>query len=237
MTIKAFSWTCSLVAALTVPAVSQAASMSYPGPVHVAQGFYDNIEETSITDPVPLYGPPVVGVGNSITFSPTTFMASVSTHASDITSGALEFTFTADPGTYIQSLSLFETGTWSITGDAGVTAGGGLIVTYFDELTQTFVSIGEPIHTTVPPADDFPLMGPGNGTWFGSALIDLEAMDIVTDHVIVTLDNNLIASSCGCGEATITKDSVTINVSVVPEPASLALMAAGTVLIVRKRRN
>lgn len=211
-----------------------AASVAYPGPVVVQDGVYDSIVETSITDTPPLYGAPSAGAGNSITFQTTGFSASVVGDNADITAGALEFTFDADPGMTISTLSLFETGTYAITGKGGVMAGGALTVRYLDELTQQLVTLIEPILTTVPPAGDFPITAAGAGTWFGSALIDLQALGIQTSHLIVALDNALIASACSCGAATISKDSMTLNVTVVPEPASLALMGAGLLLIARR---
>ncbi len=236
MSAKSLSFAALGVAALflgTAPA--SAASQAYPGPVVVQDGVFDSIVETSITDTPPLYGPPSAGAGNSMTFDTTGFAASVVGDNADITAGALEFTFDADPGLTIATLSLFETGTYSITGKGGVMAGGALTVRYFDELTQQLVTLADPIHTTVPPAGDFPVTTAGAGTWFGSALIDFQALGIQTSHLIVALDNALIASACYCGTATITKDSMTINATVVPEPASLALMGMGLLMIARRR--
>lgn len=229
--------TLAIAGLMGAASVASAASLPYPGPIVVQDGVYDNIVETSITDTPPLYGPPSAGAGNQMTFDMTGFTASASNNSSDITAGALEFTFDADPGQFIQTLSLFETGSYEIVGDASVTAAGTLTLRYFDDLTQQFVTLADPIHMLVNsgvPGTEFPVDTPDSGTWLGSALIDLNALGIQTSHVIIALDNNLIASADIEGSATISKDSLTINATI-PEPASLVLMGLGVVMIVRKR--
>jgi PEP-CTERM motif len=217
---------------------ASAASLSHPGPVVVQDGVYDNVVETSVTDTPPLYGPPSAGAGNSMTFALPGFTAAASNNQSDITAGALEFTFDADPGQFIQTLSLFECGSYEIVGDASATAAGALTVRYFDDLIQQFVTLADPIHMLVNsggvPGGIFQVEAPGTGTWLGTALIDLNALGIQTSHIIVALDNSLIASAGPEGSVSISKDSLTINATV-PEPASLVLMGLGVVMIARKR--
>lgn len=217
--------------------VASAASLAHPGPIVVQDGVYDNVVETSITDTPPLYGSPSAGIGNSMTFALPGFTASASNNNSDITAGALEFTFDANPGKFIQTLSLFETGTYQILGDASVSAAGTLTLRYFDDLEQAFVTLAEPIQMVINsgvPGTGFPVTDPGTGTWVGTALIDLNNLGIQTSHVIIAMDNSLIASADLGGSATISKDSLTINATV-PEPASLVLMGLGTMMIARKR--
>lgn len=218
---------------------ASAASLAHPGPVVVQDGVYDNIVETSITDPLPMFGAPSVGLGNVMTFGLPAFTATASDNASDLTTGALEFTFDADPGLFIKTVSIFESGSYSIVAGGSVLASGGLTVRYLDDATQQIVTLADPIHTVVSPGGipggSFPVDGPGTGDWLGASLIDLQALGILTTHVIVALDNNLAASAPAGGTATISKDELTINTTMIPEPASLVLIAAGVLMIAGRR--
>ncbi len=227
-----------LAGVLGAVGISQAASLAHPGQLLVQDGVYDNIVETSITDPLPMYGTPFASTGNAMVFPLPSFTATATSNASDLTSGALEFTFDADPGMIINTLSIFESGTFSIVGGGSVSASGALTVRYLDDLTQQLVTLADPIQfVAIPdaaPGGTFPIDGPAAGTWLGTALIDLETMGIQTSHVIVAMDNNLVASALAGGTATISKDSLTINTTLTPEPASIALMGIGLALIARR---
>lgn len=220
---------------------ASAASLAHPGPVVVQDGVYDNIVEISITDPLPMFGAPSAGLGNVMTFGLPAFIATASDNASDLAAGALEFTFDADPGLFINTLSIFESGAYDVAGGGGgsVLVSGALTVRYFDDLTQQFVTLAEPIHVVVSPGGvpggAFPVDSPGAGTWLGAALIDLGDLGIQTTHVIVAMDNTLAASALAGGAATISKDELTINTTMIPEPASLALIAAGVLMIAGRR--
>jgi len=227
--------TIAAVGVLLGTTLTQAASLPYPGPIAVQHGIYDDIVETSITDTPPLFGPPATGTGNTLTFAMPGFTATAGSDSSDLTAGALELTFDADPGIFIGTVSIFESGNFAVTGDGSVSLAGALTVRYLDELTGLIVTLADPIHTVVDPVGDFPIIGTQAGDWVGAALIDLGALGIQTNHVIIAMDNNLAASAPLGGSATINKDSLTLNVLSVPEPASLALIAAGTLLIAWRR--
>lgn len=220
---------------------AMAASLSHPGPIVTQDGVYDQFVESSITDTLPLYGPPAAGVGNEITFTLPGFTASASDNASDLTAGAMEFILDADPGLFIKTVSLFESGTFNIVGDGSVSASGALTVRYLDESTQQLVTLVDPIHRLINPlgvpGGTFPAVNVPWGDWLGVALIDLDALGIQTRHVIVTMDNNLIASAELGGAARISKDTLTVNATYIPEPGSMALIAVGLGMIVPRRRR
>jgi len=218
---------------------AQAVSLPHPGQVLVQDGVYDNVVETSITDALPMYGAPSAGAGNTMSLPMTSFTASAANNASDLTAGALEFTFDADPGKFISTMSIFESGVYDVTAGS-VSVAGALTVRYFDDPTQQFVTLADPIHIVVSPgglpapAAGFPVDGSGTGSWLGAALIDLADLGIQTSSVIVAMDNTLAASALAGGTAMISKDELTINTTIIPEPASLALMGLGLAMIVKR---
>ncbi len=228
------------VGVLGLSTLAHAASLPHPGAVVVQDGVYDNIVEISITDPLPLYGAPSAGAGNVMMFPLPSFTASASDDASDLTGGAVEFTFDADPGKLIGTMSIFESGSYSVSQGGAVSAAGTLTVRYFDELAQAFVLLADPIHMVVSPGgipapgDMFPVDGPGTGTWLGAALIDFADLGIETSSIIVAMDNTLVASALAGGSATISKDALTINTTIIPEPASLVLMGLGLLMFAKR---
>jgi PEP-CTERM motif-containing protein len=224
------------VCVLLGASLAHAASLPYPGPIVVQDGSYSNIVESSITDPPPLFGPPAAGAGNTLTFTMSAFTASASDDSADNTAGALDLTFDADPGTFIGSVSIFESGSFAVTGNGSVSIAGALTLRYLNEATQQIVTLGEPIHAVTTPLGSFPVAGTRSGNWVGVALIDLDALGIQTRQVIISMDNNLIASAPLGGTATISKDELTVNVTPIPEPASLALIAAGSLMIAWRRK-
>jgi len=225
---------------LGISTSAQAASLAHPGAIVVMDGVYDNVVETSITDGLPLYGAPSAGAGNVMTFPMPSFTASASDDASDITAGAVEFTFDADPGELIATMSIFESGAYTVTDGGSVSAAGTLTVRYFDDLTQQFITLADPIHMVVSPGGIpapgvlFPVDGPGSGDWLGAALIDFAALGIETSSVIVAMDNTLIASATAGNSATISKDALTVNTTIIPEPASLMLMGLGLAMVAKR---
>src|SRR5882757_4583844 len=108
------------VAALATGPAAHAALINYGDfPVPSAGIVFQQVTESSGTDPVPLYGPPTpFAVG--LDFTPTSFTSSSSGGSGDITDGQLNFSVQgqAGPGGVvgITSLSVFESGDYSLLG-------------------------------------------------------------------------------------------------------------------------
>ena len=204
-------------------------SATFGANFNLVGGTVTGLVESSATDPLPLYGTPIA-VGNSLSFSTGPFAAAQAGVGSDITSGQLSFFIQADPGLFIESISLDEIGDFLMLGStAEVTAGGTLVATILDPLIGGFVS--DPIDF-VP---GMPLTGTGSGIWSGQAMVDLS--NYQATWVRIDLDNILIAASDKASHAAfMDKKALTVNVAFaqIPEPAALALMAMGMLAVLKR---
>ena len=193
-----------------------------------------NISEGSPTgDSLPLYGQPVAS-GDNLVF-PTTAgfaAASIDGTGSDQTDGKLSFTMVAKPGFTISAFNYNEGGVTTLNGP--FMSG--------DAFTQVvaFASVkvleinNSPV--SLPTLQSFMAVSPSGGQyllsdiggtsystgWSGSLNLPLPAG---TTRALVTLDNNLFATTQGDGtRAFIDKKSFDIDIdTVVPEPATVAL--------------
>ncbi len=199
---------------------------------NLVEGTVSNLVESSTPDPGPLFGDPTV-VGNSLTFSTGPFAAAQAGVGADVTSGQLSFIIQADPGLFIESISLDEIGDFLMLGNTSkVTAGGTVVATILNPLLGGFVS------DTIVIDPLMPLMGTGSGVWSGVASIDLSGLHVT--QVQINLDNTLIASANAPADAAlIDKKALTLNVTFTqaPEPASLTLLGLGLTTLLRRRKH
>jgi len=198
------------------------------GPVPPGISFTD-IMESSITDPVPLYGQPdAFSIG--LDFDPTSFAASANGGTSDITDGQLNFTVM---GIGINSISMFESGDYTLAGvgTAATQAIAGAIM----QATVTQIN-----GINVAPINLIPVNGsvafnlvanPGVvQPWSLGLMIDVAGQLGANQHatkVEVVIDNQLLAFSETGSVAFIAKKDFRVDVEVIPEPASRLLLLCG----------
>jgi len=216
---------------LTVPAWGTTAGYpDLPGSIEGEVDFI-NISETSNTDPLPLFGVPT-RMGNQLFFFPTAFV-STSTDGNpgmtDETSSTLAVTIVADEGYYIQSIVFSELGDYILTG-IGTDA-------TFASVTGTMTANpgGLVANMDIVPAP--PYYSPSSGAYQGYAAIDLSGMNI--SQVELTVANVLQTGSEPLTTASIQKNIIsapTIDVTVIPEPGCLFLLALGGAALIRRRR-
>jgi len=206
---------------------ADAATMSYGsfGPVPPGVSFL-NVEESSGTDPVPLYGAPTAfSIG--LDFDPRLFVATSSGGGADLTDGQLNFTVRSGVG--IASLGLFERGDYTLAGvgTAATEVQAGAIIL----ATVTAIN-GIP----VPPINLFPVNAsvsfdlPNNAgitqPWSLGIGLNVAAQlgaGQAATRIDVVIDNALVATSERQSTAFIAKKDFIFRVEVVPEPSSIVL--------------
>jgi hypothetical protein len=237
--------------------ITSAATIPY-GNFAGATVMYTNVTETSATDPVPLFGAPMV-VGDDLSFfDPGAAPASLGFGAisaggvGDVTDSFLSFGVMANPGFGVSSISFSEGGDYSMSALGVALAQVKASLTIF-EIEVTHVD-GAPITpftlSSAPlPSVTYNLPGdPANGIWSLSDSFDLDA-ELTSRNIpfvagvskfTVKLDDTLIALSQPGSAAIIMKKAFDIDIETeVPEPSAIALWALATVgaaLVARRRR-
>jgi PEP-CTERM motif len=213
------------------------------------------VTEDSGTDPTPLYGSPSVS-GDTLDFNPVSFNAGATGAGGvDITDGTLTLMMTSNPGHFIDKVKFDEAGDFTLAGFGGagtfvsVTANFNIDIQEVDGVGIGAINIATPMVFT-PSNGDFDLLndGPGpavNGTWSGMLMVDIQQALIDNNipfvngatKLSVTFDNTLVATSESGTQSFIGKKDVGgIGITVIPEPASLGLLALGTLALMGRRR-
>jgi hypothetical protein len=244
--------TVAVLLGLCAPA-GNAASINYGdfGPVPPGV-IFQQVTESSGTDAVPLYGPPTLfSVG--LDFNPMSFVAFGTGGSGDITDGQLNFNIASNPFVGINTVSLFESGDYTLagTGTAATQDFAGAImritVTQIDGVNVAPISLA-PVNASV----GFNLIANSGivQPWSLGLTLNVSAQlagmgmqfAVGATAVQVSIDNQLVALSEANSAASIQKKDfvITVGTNVVPEPASAALFfsagLAGLFLLRRPKR-
>ena len=214
-----------------------------------------NIQENTVTGPIsPLFGSLTAG-GNSLMFTPAAFAAlssSVNSHDADLTDAHLNFEITADAGQSISDVLLTEAGDFSLvgntTGNVTMSTPVNLIINdnpslqMLTSMSFTYQPVTNGAWDPTAGSLSLPDDATGGSLWQGTLDANIAAFLASEDYtnpvtdVQVALDDILSASSTVGSAAKIEKKTfdvaVTSNeVSSVPEPGTLALLACGGLLL------
>lgn len=212
--------------------LATAATINYGnfGPVPPGVSFLQ-VEESSGTDPVPLYGPPTP-FATGLDFNPSAaYTASTSGGGADFTDGQLNFTIASKAP--ITTINLFERGDYSLGGSGTavteVQAGAVLLA------TVTGVNGVNVAPINLPPVNasvGYNLVAnPGlTQPWSIGLAVNVAAQVPGATRVDVVINNALLAVSQQSSAAHIAKKDFIIRVGTVPEPTTAFLLLGGTAL-------
>jgi hypothetical protein len=197
--------------------------------------FYD-IDETSTTDPTPLFGEPT-RVGNELRFYPTNFSSESSGGMADTTAGRLRMHISTWPGTFFEKISVTEYGDYLLSGAGGVATqanvGGTLYV--INETPGAFPTVVQ-VALQSDPTAPYTLPDPG-GLFSVSGEIDLTGFEWTELYLIFT--DTLQTTSEDGTVSYIQKNYVRgpVALTVIPEPGCLCLLLVGAAAAVGCKRR
>jgi hypothetical protein len=174
-------------------------------------------------------------VGDTLAFSPSNFSAQSSDGLTDFVSDTLEFELTAHPGLSFKSITITEECDYVISvldeenGQGSVQATATLSINNLD----TSDVLGNLIIDSTPIGSSSYLFG----IWEPEAELNINQQDWT--HIKITLTNDLKADTTGLGSnALIEKKEfgTTISIQMVPEPATIGLLALGSLVLLGKKK-
>jgi hypothetical protein len=207
---------------------------------------FSDISEASVTTSSALYGKPAVSA-DALSFNPLGFGAYSNQGGLAFVDGQLTTTVKADSKYGIDQLTIAEYGDYSLLGtgssntEASVTILATLSIDQINNVAITPITVQE--STTL----DYNLVNnKGQKTWAASTNFNVDSVLAkygvkgTATLVTLTFDNELFATSETTSLAYIAKKIVDVDVATsttaVPEPGTLALLAAGALTLYAYRR-
>lgn len=186
------------------------------------------------TDINGFFGDPLIS-GNDFFFS-TGFSVNAANGATSTASDAVSFDVLANPGLAFSSIMVTAFGSYAITTEGSVDVNADLSMTENPGAGSLERSFTGALTTDVA----FPVNTPGNGTWNGTAAVNVEfAFPTPHNDIHISLQNDVIAIAGPQGSAAINIQfqDLMIGFVTIPEPASMVLLTlGGGMLLLRRRR-
>lgn len=177
-----------------------------------------------------LFGDPLV-LDGSFLFFPSNFKAVATNGAATSVSDTLSFDVAVKPNYSVTAISIKELGDYQITGTGTANIGGTLQVTNLVNPGNTIVNLA-----TTP---SMPVTTPGSGEWSAEATATNLPNGWTLFHVNLS---NILHATAGANSAVniekkFAQGAIEVSI-IVPEPASIGLVATGiSAMLLRRRRS
>jgi hypothetical protein len=186
---------------------------------------FQNVSESSVTDPVPLFGAPSRFL-NGLDFNPMSFVAYGLDGGADMAEGRLGFTATS--GGAINAIHIAAAGDFALLGEGTSSSQATIAATAFVTVTEINGSAVDPIQLdeTLASANYNLVTNPGIAqSWSLDVVVDIAGqlpLGQAATKIEVVIDNRLTAASEPNSVAFIaTKDFIVRVDAIVPEPSAL----------------
>lgn len=224
----------AVIVLLALAAMGMWSTPASAGPWSQPSGSADDFTYASGGDLSGYFGEPLVA-GNTFYFINSNFQVNAVNDGTDTVSDIVSVDVTTNPGWQFTGIQVFAFGTYSVVGDGSqVILDAGLTIHELGGQQRTWSG---PLASTPPFPLTFGGIYPNSGDWNGDSNIDVLSIFPGPDSQLHLSLSNLLSAIAGPnGAAEINSQYEQLAITLLPEPASLALLAVGAVLLVRRRR-
>jgi hypothetical protein len=222
------------------------AAQSYGDFIAPGTGFvsFKNVEESSVTDPTPLYGAPETLYTDTdptdlvrssiLLFKPDNFASFAENGEADTTAGKLGMDIeTSGEGWFLNQVIVSEFGDFGMTGAGNASANiFGMLALVDDETGNVLVE-----GLDVQPDPPYSLPSDTDGLFEATVTVDVSALELTKAEFVF---NNVLQTTAAENTASFIQKKLirTTVTTIIPEPATMALLGVGGVLaLIRRRRS